>query len=199
MVDEKEAKILAAAKESFLELGYAATSMDLVAQRARASKTTLYTRFPSKEALLAAVVATECAAYGLDFSPRDFDGLPVDEALRRIAARFLDLICSDQCRRVEQVILGEAARFPEIARSFEEEGPLRVIGAVAGYFADAAKRGLLHVADPRFAAEFFLSALKGPCLSDAMLHQQASMTADDRREFIRRAVDLFLEGARAAP
>ena len=39
--DAKEAQVLAAAREVFLELGYEATSMDLVARRAHASKTTL--------------------------------------------------------------------------------------------------------------------------------------------------------------
>ena len=58
--DAKEEKILAAARDLFLELGYAATSMDLVAQRAKASKTTLYTRFPSKETLFAETISTEC-------------------------------------------------------------------------------------------------------------------------------------------
>ncbi|HLY57040.1 MAG TPA: TetR/AcrR family transcriptional regulator [Stellaceae bacterium] len=192
--DEKEAKILASAKDSFLELGFAATSMDLVAQRARASKTTLYTRFPSKEALFEAVIASECEAYGLRFTPDDFAGLPVDEALRSIAGRFLDLICSPQCLKVEQMILGEAARFPEIARSFENEGPERVCTAVAAYFADAAGRGLLDIADPRFAAEHFLSSLKGPCHHDAILRRPLKQ-GPEREAFIAETVKLFLNGA----
>lgn len=194
--DEKETKLLAAAKETFLEHGYAATSMDLVAQRARASKTTLYTRFPSKEALFEAVIAAECEAYGLRFSPREFDGLSVDEALCRIGARFLDLVCSGQCLKVEQVILGEAARFPEIARSFEREGPERVCAAVAAYFADAVERGLLDVADPRFAAEQFLCSLKGPSMQNAILRQRPPLEGSEREAFIAKAVALFLDGAR---
>src|ERR1700722_8250715 len=94
--EPKEQQILAAAKELFLERGYATTSMDMVAQRARASKTTLYTRFPSKEALFAATITAECEARGMVFRPSDFDHLPIAEALHQIGRRFVDLICSPE-------------------------------------------------------------------------------------------------------
>lgn len=197
VADEKEAKILAAAKESFLELGYADTSMDAVAQRARASKTTLYTRFPSKEALFAAVISAECSAYGMYFLPNEFADQPIDEALNTIARRFLDLVGSPQAARVEQIILAEAQRFPEIAQRYEQEGPELVAAAVTGYFADAAARGLLGAEDPRFVAEHFLTTLKGPCLN-ALMARQPFLTGEERERFITRTVALFLNGARAA-
>lgn len=192
--DSKETGILAAARAAFLESGYAATSMDQVAQRARASKTTLYTRFPSKEALFAAVVVAECEAYGLGVPPTELADLEIDEALRRIGQRFLGLICSPETMRVEQIVLGEASRFPEIAAVFTREGPERVCAAVAGYFFDAAARGLMTVPDPEFAAEQFLSALKGSCQYDMMLGQ--ALSGPELDEYIRKAVELFLNGAR---
>lgn len=195
--DDKEAKILAAAKDAFFELGYAATSMDLVAQRARASKTTLYTRFPSKEALFAAVVAAECASFGLAFEPAEFAGLDVEAALRRIGRRFVDLQCSSECLRAEQMVLGEAPRFPELARAFQREGADRVIAAVSAYLADATRRGLLDLADPGFAAQHFLSALKGPFQKDPA--RCALPPAVDLDAFVNASVALFLNGARRRP
>ena len=195
--DDKETKILAAAKEAFLEFGYAATSMDQVAQRARASKTTLYTRFPSKESLFSAVIAAECAAFGLQFAPSDFAGLPVDEALRRIGRRFVDLQCSPQCLRAEQLIIAEAPRFPEIAEGFLREGPDRVTAAVAAYLADAASRGLLDLPDPHFAAQHFLSAVKGPFQKNTLCPNPEA--AADPDAFIAATVALFLDGARRTP
>jgi TetR/AcrR family transcriptional repressor of mexJK operon len=193
--DDKEAKILAAAKELFLEQGFAATSMDLVAQRARASKTTLYTRFPSKEALFSAVIVAECDAYGLRFSPQVFADVSLDEALRRIASRFLELICSPQSLRVEQVIMAETTRFPELARSFGESGPEQLFRAVSGYFEDAARRGLIETTDPRFLAEQFLAVLKGPHQFCLMRGADPPKAGPERDRFIARAVDLFLNGA----
>jgi TetR/AcrR family transcriptional regulator, mexJK operon transcriptional repressor len=194
--DEKVEKIVAAARQSFLEHGYAATSMDAVAQIARASKTTLYTRFPSKEALFAATIAAECEAFGLPLRPGELAGLPVDEALRRIGQRFLDLILSPQALRMEQVILGEAPRFPEIARSYEQEGPEKVLAAVGAFFADAVERGEIEAPDPRFAAEQFLAALKGRCQIDVMLRQRPPVAGAEREAYVEKCVALFLNGVR---
>ena len=169
--------------------------MDQVAQRARASKTTLYTRFPSKESLFAAMVAAECGAYGLSVASSEFDDLGVDEALRRIGRRFLDLICSPETARVEQIVIGEAPRFPEIAAVFQREGPDRVCAAIAAYFTEVQARGLIDVPDPEFAAEQFLSALKGSCQYEMMLNLGQQPSGPELDEYIRKAVALFLNGA----
>src|ERR1700693_570770 len=49
-------RILAAATQLFLSLGYGATSVEAVARRARISKRTFYHRFRDKPALFVAVV-----------------------------------------------------------------------------------------------------------------------------------------------
>ena len=49
-------RILDAATQMFLALGFGATSIDALAQQLRMSKRTFYHRFPNKEALFAAVV-----------------------------------------------------------------------------------------------------------------------------------------------
>ena len=179
----------------FLERGYAATSMDMVAQRARASKTTLYTRFPSKEALFAATITAECEARGMAFSPADFDGLSIGEALQQIGRRFLDLICSEAAVCLHQVITGEAARFPEVAEAFKRVGPDRICGAVAEYFAHAKARGQLDIDDPVFAAEYFLTSLKGMLHGDLVLGVRETPSEAERERFVSNVVRLFLKGA----
>lgn len=192
--EPKEQQILAAAKELFLERGYAATSMDMVAQRARASKTTLYTRFPSKEALFAATITAECEAHGMMFSPSDFDGVPIAEALQQIGRRFVDLISSQAAVCLHQVITGEAARFPEVAEAFKKVGPDRICGAVAEYFAHAKARGLLDIDNPEFTAEYFLSCLKG-AHGDLVLGVRETPSEEERERFVSNVVRLFLRGA----
>ncbi len=61
-VGRKMAQVNEAAHRLFLEHGFAATSMDAVAREAGVSKATLYSYFPSKEALFAHLIADECAA-----------------------------------------------------------------------------------------------------------------------------------------
>lgn len=193
--DPKEAQILAAAREEFLQNGFAGTSMDGVARRARASKTTLYTRFPSKEALFAATIAAECRLSGLAFAAEDLDGLPVAEALGLIGGRIVALISSPAAVRMEQVINGEAARLPVVAETFLREGPDRVRAAVAAYLARAAKRDLLDLDDADFAAGQLVAGLHDPLHCRLMTGLYPSPTAEEQALFVSRVVRLFLDGA----
>src|SRR4051812_9281247 len=59
-----EARLLLEARKLFFERGYGATTMSDVADAARASKTTLYARYPSKAALLHAIVAEQIDSWG---------------------------------------------------------------------------------------------------------------------------------------
>lgn len=192
----KTEKILVAAKETFLELGFADASMDLVAQRARVSKTTLYTRFASKEALYAATISAECDRRGMRFHAEDFDGLPLEEALRRIGRRFVELIWSPEAIRIHQTVTGEAARFPEVARLFFEAGPDKAIAAVVGYFARAAERGLARIDDPVFTTRQFLAALQGGPYCELTLGLCCPPADDERETFVDRAVTMFVNGIR---
>lgn len=194
-LDRKEHQILAAARDAFLKHGYAGTSMDLVVGSARVSKATLYSRFPSKEALFAATMAAECGRRGMRFAPDEFAHLPVDEALRQIGLRFVALVQSPEAVRVMQIVTGEAARFPELGRTFFEAGPARARAAVAAYLTDAAARGVLALGDPDFAAGQFLMACKGEACLRTELGIDPALTPAERELHVAKVVRLFLAGA----
>ena len=190
--DPKEEKILAAAAEAFLEFGYAGTSMDIVAQRARASKTTLYTRFASKEELFAATISAYCIHHGMELHLDEMLRQAPEKVLCRIGRNFVDLILSPEAVRMEQIITGEAPRFPEVARIFHEAGPQRTIAVVARYLAEAAARGQLSVADPEFTARQFLMSLKAPNCEQMLA--LPPMPPEERDVFVAKVVRLFLDG-----
>lgn len=196
-LDPRAERLLDAAKAAFLEHGYAATSMDQVARSAQASKTTLYSRFPSKEALFAAAIQSECVKRGMRFAPQDFDALGVEAALREIADRFLALIWSYEALRIEQVIMGEAQRQPEIARIYYDAAVAPACAVVAGYFAHAMARGLLPQGDALFLAMQFLAGLQGGPHCALSLGLGDPPGEDERRAYVARAVGLFLAGAKA--
>src|SRR5437660_12475828 len=52
--------IVDAARELFVELGFQATTLDRVAQRAKISKLSIYRHFENKEALFGAAIAAGC-------------------------------------------------------------------------------------------------------------------------------------------
>jgi TetR/AcrR family transcriptional repressor of mexJK operon len=192
--DRKEEQILAAARDAFFELGYAGTSMDLVAQRARASKTTLYSRFQSKEALFAAMIQTECERQGMRFDPDALAALSVEEALNRIGRAFVRLIWSPAAVCIERILSGEAARFPEVAAIFYREGPERVTQAIAAYFAVAAAKGQIVCDDPAFAAGQFLMAMKGKTHCELVMG--VGEPPPDVDAFVAKTVRLLLDGLR---
>jgi TetR/AcrR family transcriptional repressor of mexJK operon len=197
--DRKADQILEASKAVFLEHGYAGASMDLVAQSARVSKTTLYARFPSKEALFAATIHAECERRGMQFRAEDFDDLPVEEALCRIGRRFVDLIWSPEAVRVHQLVVGDAARFPEVARIFFESGPTKGRAAVVTYLRRAHDRGRLRVPDPTFAAKELLAMLQGGPWFELTLGIGPAPPPEERDGFVRRVVALFLGGVERVP
>jgi len=192
--DAKAEQILAAARDIFLDMGYAATSMDLVAQRARVSKTTLYTRFPSKEDLYSATISAECDRRGMRFQPEEFDALGLRDALLVVGRRFVDLLWSDEAIRVHQSVLGEAQRMPEVARLFFHAGPEKGKAAVVGLFGRLAERGLILTDDPGFAAMQFLAAMQGGPYCALSIGVRPSPDEEERALFVVKAVDLFLRG-----
>src|SRR3954464_1993521 len=90
--DELSEHILFAAKDVFLELGFERASMDVIAERARTSKRTLYARFASKEKLYLAVIAL---IRGLSLeklrSPAEH-AEDTGEALVQFCGRFMELL-----------------------------------------------------------------------------------------------------------
>lgn len=187
--DGRELRILESARDLFLEQGYAATSMDQVATRARISKTTLYTRFPSKEVLFEATIRWRCSAHGMVFTPESFRDDAIADALVAIARRFLDLLDSPEAIRIEQVVIGESVRFPEVARIFVEAAPAQTVQTVSAFMADAIMQGKLAPGDPELMARHFLMVIKAHSAGGDLAYPMP-MPAP-----IEDTVALFLRGA----
>jgi AcrR family transcriptional regulator len=154
--DQRRDAILAVAREVFLEEGYQAASMSAIAARLGGSKATLYTYFPSKEALFEGYIRDQCgriAADILDFT----DGQPVREVLTRFGEAYLDHILSDWAVRMFQIIVAEARRTPELARLFFQAGPQVGRARLAQYLQAASDRDELNIADAHQAAWQFMA------------------------------------------
>jgi AcrR family transcriptional regulator len=113
------AAVLAATLSELTETGYAAMTIENVAQRAGVHKTTVYRRWHSRERLVADAV-TELAGTRVPFP--DTDDISADlRTLARSLARFL---ASPLGQTVTAVMLSDAGRIPAVAdaqrRRFEE-------------------------------------------------------------------------------
>ncbi|MFG1777263.1 TetR/AcrR family transcriptional regulator [Micromonospora sp. NPDC049048] len=154
----KRAAILAAAAEVFLRNGYMGASMDEVAATAAVSKQTVYKHFASKERLFTELIESSVGQVDEMFrSAVDalHDTEDLDADLTALARRFVTFVIQPDVMRLRRLVIAEADRFPELGRTFYEQGPQRVTASLADCFAHLHERGLLRVDEPRLAAYQF--------------------------------------------
>lgn len=165
--------ILDVAERSFLEHGYAGTTMSAIAAALGGSKGTLWGHFASKEVLFAAVVdrATQAFRSQLSLILNPHDDLEV--ALRRFCAEFMRKITSPRSIALHRLVMSEANRFPEMGRIFYESAPRQVQQQVADFLAIAIELGKLRREDPWTAAR----QLNALCMAAG--HQQMLLGAAD--------------------
>jgi TetR/AcrR family transcriptional repressor of mexJK operon len=188
----KAESILAAARRMFLASGFGAVSMDAIAREAGASKATLYAYFASKEELFGAVVAGEGERYFRGFSAGELDPNEVEVSLGEIARRFLDLVLSPDAIAVNRITVAEAVRFPQLGEIFWRAGPERTRTQIEAFLRRADAAGTLSVADPRLAAEQFISLLRGDLHLRQLLRLDAPLDAAARADAAKGAVAAFL-------
>jgi TetR/AcrR family transcriptional regulator, mexJK operon transcriptional repressor len=154
----KRRAILDAATTLFLRGGYQGTSMDEVAALAGVSKQTIYKAFSDKERLFSEIVVSAVAAAA---DPVHAEVLELEDTgdieadLRAFARRLLARVMQPQLLLLRRLVIGEAGRFPELGRTFYEQGPGRTITALATVFERLAARGALQLDDPPLAAAHF--------------------------------------------
>lgn len=188
--DQRRNSILAVARDVFLEEGYQAASMSAIAARLGGSKATLYTYFPSKEALFEGYIRDQCgriAAEILDFT----DGQPVREVLTRFGESYLDHILSDWAVRMFQIIVAEARRTPELAQLFFRAGPLVGRDRLARYLEVATVRGEVEVADFRQAAWQFMALCRTHHM-EAVLNIDPKPAPAEIAAEVAAAVEMFM-------
>jgi TetR/AcrR family transcriptional repressor of mexJK operon len=195
-IARSRAVIVAAASEHFLRHGYVGASVDDIAAAARVSKRTVYNIFGGKEQLFREILADAFAVAG-QFSAEVVSTLAdtddVETELKAIAVELAGSVLSRRVVRLRRLLIGEAERFPELARAYYQRAPDRVMAALADAMASLGKRGLLSVDDPRQASEHFAFLILGAPLDRALFSptdDDAFTGADKRR--VRNSVDVFL-------
>ncbi len=169
-------RILDAATAHFARRGFVGASVDEVAAEAGVAKRTVYNLFASKDELFRAVVerVTETAE---GFMTRDAEAVighrPTAEEIGDLAEAHARAVLSPRVLATRRLLVGESARFPELAADYYERIPARVMRAIARRLARYHDAGLLHVPDPALAAEHFAFLVLGASLDRAMFDATA--------------------------
>jgi TetR/AcrR family transcriptional regulator, mexJK operon transcriptional repressor len=189
-------RILEVATELFLAQGYGATSIEMVAQRARIAKRTFYHRFPDKAALFAAVVHRIIEALRPPAGTPLYDAGSLEKVLQRLASLILRASLTPMALSLNRLIVAEAQRFPELAAIVAREGGrAQLVKQIATLLEREVQAGSLAIGRPEFAAEQFLQLVvaspqrRALGLGTPMTEAELEIWADD-------CINLFLNGCR---
>lgn len=189
-MEARRLRILSAGREVFLEQGYRAASMDLVAATAGVSKTTIYSKFGSKQDLLAAIVddvaeqiiAMEIVVPETARSTR--------EALTELAVNYAKVLYDPDLLPLVRFAIGEGLQHG-VGRTYYEAGPAKARAGLSALFAAMARDGELRITDPDLAADQFVALLQ-PERFFALLDDDLRPDPGRIERVARAGVEMFL-------
>ena len=182
------AKILEAATELFLKVGYEQTSIDAILVESGGSKSTLYAYFPTKQDLFRSVidnvVDNDDVGAALDVS------VNARAVLTEFAMSRQRVVLSPRHRAVLGLVIAERERFPDLAQIYCDRGPVKSGRLLATYLEALKHREILGVDDAEEAAEFFIGMLfqhwhKQLFYVNGPVPSEAAMRARDERVVAR--------------
>src|SRR6202047_4281517 len=120
---ERPGEILEAAFSEFSRNGYAATTLDQIAERAGVTKGTIYVYFENKEHLFISMVR-EITKATLDTVQGMFEsheGSTADLLRTQFSFIYQHIVEDRRRREVLRMLIAEAPRFPELADRYHQE------------------------------------------------------------------------------
>lgn len=195
--DRKRKLLLLAATEIFLDRGYDGTRIEDVATKAAVSKPTVYRFFSDKEQLFAEIVRATTGE--IDELVRLVvetmaEQTSVESGLIVLARRFLNALMQPRILRLRRLVMANAERFPEVGRSWYEQGFERVLATLGTSFQNLADRKLLHLKDPLLAANHFVGMVLWIPINKAMFTGDYHSAPGELEGFAVAAVSAFLRG-----
>jgi AcrR family transcriptional regulator len=192
--DEQQASaILQEARKLLLEAGYERMTMDAVAGRCRMSKRTIYKLFPSKQALLTALIEDHRASvFGL---PGDYDHLPVEQALAQIFR--VDIDGEEDVERwaLLRVLKAESGKSEELLGILKANTADKIPQLLSGWLAAQTSTGRLAVREPDASAKILLDMMFS-CIFDKHGKLCDWPDATKRRRHMHLCIDIFVNGSR---
>jgi AcrR family transcriptional regulator len=189
--EEKRQTIVEAAKDVFRERGYETSSVSDIASRAGASKATVYSYFPSKEALFMEVILEAGQEHGEAAFSELVASESLTDGLRRLGERHLTFISTPEALALARLAIMEGER-STLGREFYERGPGMLIERLAEYLDGAAAKGLLRREDPRWMAEHLKSLYEAGITERRLFGSGVQLEPREVHDAVARAVDIFL-------
>ncbi|HLH76622.1 MAG TPA: TetR family transcriptional regulator [Candidatus Binataceae bacterium] len=188
----RRAAILDAALRVFAELGFSAARMEQVAAAAGVSKAALYLYFPSKDALLQAVLDRYALLPEMPAMVAALEQTPPALGIPKLISQAWPLL--RQRRGLAQVIVHEIQSHPGRARLFAERVGLPAYQALAAYLERWMERGQLRRQHALAAAQCLFGMLWFFLLTQELTGGKELYPLSDQT-VVSTVSRMFLEGA----
>ena len=184
-----EKTILTTAKDMFLEQGYDAVAMEVIAAKAGVAKGTLYSRYPSKEALFEAIVKFCVNEWSDQASKADakLNG-PLLDVLKYHARTIARSQLNPEIQAFQRLLMQNAERFPEIALIMHDVGYLYIVDVIVQSIELAAQESGEIYKNPRRVAEHIVAVIFGWYLQESSYR---NITLFEIEKFAEEAVELL--------
>ena len=198
--EDRPDEILDAALAVFTEQGFAAARVDDIAKRAGLSKGAVYLYFPSKEAMLNALVEQSAGLVAQSAERMVAAAAPDDpeQAFRAVLKMVLTVISDPEVSAAPRLVLSEAPRFPELAAYYRTH--VIDIGqrTFRTLFATGIERGVFREIDTHAA----MRAVMGPVIAHMLLTNVFNRPGDPQHDPAAMAdalADIVLNGLKPRP
>jgi AcrR family transcriptional regulator len=179
---ELDQAILRAAFALFLEHGIAGASLEKIARRAGVAKTSIYRRWPSRDALLAQAIEVARNTIAPAYSAEAVERASTEEFLKLLLG-IGDVFAKPETRRLMARLVGTVPDYPDLLEVYREEyfAPRR--RALVGAFHRLQSAGLLPKATD---TEALTDMLAGALIYRALLAPERGDSAKKIRTYLVR-------------
>jgi AcrR family transcriptional regulator len=196
---DRRTQILDAALQVFSTKGYhKATNKDIAEAAGGISPGLIYWYFKDKEDLLLSLLRDRVPLLQLIDHPERLMSLPFREGLRVVADAYLTQFSRPAFVALVRLMIGEAARFPQLADTIYRTVIGRLYSTIVSYIQHQINQGYLRPHDATISARAFLGSLLITILARVLFRQPEALNTPDSA-IINLLVDLFDRGLAAHP
>lgn len=190
--DARPEEILDAALAEFDAKGFDAARMEDIAKRAGISKAGVYLYFPSKEAVLKALIEARVTPIATMARAGFMAGVSDPAAtLKQVGAMIAQRLADPEFFAVPRLVLGVAGRYPELADYYREHVASVARAALENLIAEGVRKGQFRDVDPALAARALIGAVLFETLWTHVLRGERQT---DVGAWAQAQIDFILQG-----
>lgn len=186
--EPRRRKIIAEAADLFISHGYSETTLEAVAKNAGVNKRTIYELVGDKEELFREVCRQNSTIGELNLDGC-IDRRSLRNSLLALARRLFEHSLSDRVTALEQAVIAESRRFPELIEEIVSSNYLEANREVHDYLEKLQGLGMIRIDEERSLSELFFDMIVGQIAFRKFLGHSHF---DPGIEYLEDRVELFM-------